>query len=87
MTDAEADVAAARAVLAMLSSGSLADSDLSSQDQVAVLAGMARIERWLRRRAIGGDKILTRQMEQPVGRAVGMTPKQAKRFGIPEGGK
>ena len=75
ITQAEADM---RAACVMLDQCTAAQADYERMaaygadeaDMTAIREALGRIEIWLRRRAVGGDKILLRQMEQPLGRQV-----------------
>lgn len=51
-----------------------------SEDVAAIQSALVPIETWLRRRAVGGDKILLRQMEQPTARQVRPSAKDRKRL-------
>ncbi len=69
MTAAEIDIQAACYVLGLI-------SGLPPRAELA--PGMRPIERWLRRRAVGGDKILLRQLERETGRQLKPPKKAAK---------
>lgn len=78
ITQAEAKMRAARLALGAMTCIALSRD---SPDRQAIHTELDAIETWLRRRAVGGDKIAIRQMERPTGRQVKPGKKDARRLG------
>lgn len=80
ITVAEADMTAAALVLVTVQQMTRERllEVIQPDDVPAVQVSLAVIEHWLRRRAVGGDKILLRQMERPTARQVKPTGRAAR---------